>query len=112
VVGRFFASILLFPNGWLSLGFLGLAQSLCRNFQFTQMVFNQINYRFSGNYTHIDAVDFTRFFQQIAEVISHGTYKVNGHFFVVFVLPNMNVDEFTEAIVNEIAHPFFVAVIA
>jgi hypothetical protein len=76
------------------------------------MVFNQIDYRFSGYYTYVNSVDFTRFFQQVAEVVSHGTDEVNGHFFVVFVLPDVNVDEFTEAIINEIAHPFFVAVIA
>jgi hypothetical protein len=57
-------------------------------------------------------VDFAGFFEQVAEVIGHGTYEVNGYFFVVFVFPDMDIDEFAESVVDEFTHPFFVAMIA
>jgi hypothetical protein len=45
-------------------------------------------------------------------MVGYGTHEVYGYFFVVFVFPDMDIDEFAKTIVDEIAHPFFIAVIA
>ena len=67
------------------------------------MVFNQVNYRFAGDHSYIEAVDFASFFQQIAEVVGHRSYEVHGHFFVVLIFPDVDVDEFAEPVVDKVS---------
>jgi hypothetical protein len=76
------------------------------------VVFNQIHNGFTGDNAHIEAVYFAGFSEEVAEVIGHRTHEVNGHFFVVFIFPDVDIDEFTESVVDEISHPFFIAIIA
>jgi hypothetical protein len=76
------------------------------------VVFYQIYNGFTGDHAHIEAVYFAGFSEEVAKVIGHRTHEVNGYFFVVFVFPDVDVDEFAESVVDEISHPFFIAIVA